>query len=182
MALRRSAAQRARDLEHTADLYLKGWTQSQIANFLEVSQPQVSYDVRQLKKQWNEERRAQYDFYVNIELHRLRLLERETWDAWDRSKTPKEQTLSEQLRSAAPADGDDDLPSGAARLKIQRRSVEQSGDPRFLETLLKIHSARTKLLGIGEQTTARSADAVALSTPQLALLAEYLTTEPAVAE
>lgn len=181
MAKNRNHLQRQRDLEITAELYLKGWSQTQIANYLEVSQPLISRDLKAIKAGWNAQRLEKYDAYINQELDRLRLLEKEVWDAWERSKTAKEQTLSEQLRSAAV---DDDITSGPAKVKVQRRTIEQVGDPKFLEQLLKIHQARARLLGLGDQTTApKTQDAtLAISTPQLAMLAEYLTSESATAE
>lgn len=182
MAKNRNHLQRERDLEVTAELWLKGWSQSQIANYLEVSQPAVCRDLKAIKAKWNAQRLEKYDFYIHQELDRLRVLEKEVWQAWERSKTPKEQTLSEQLRSAAV--DSEDLANVPAKVKVQRRTLDQVGDPKFLEQILKIHQARAKLLGLGVQNTGTVAQdsTLAISTPQLAMLAEYLTSESATAE
>jgi predicted transcriptional regulator len=176
-APKRTPAQRERDREHVATLYLKGWSQSEIANYLEVSQPLISKELKAIKAKWHSEQLEQYEFYIAQELDRLRLIEKEAWEAWERSKQTKEQTLSEKLRSASPDDLD--LETGAAKLKIQRRTIDQVGDPKFLEQLLKVHQARAKLLNLGDTSTAKpQGDTLAVSSTQLAVLAEYLSSNP----
>ena len=81
-----------------------------------------------------------YGLLIAEQLHRLSMLESESWQAWERSQAAKEQSLSEKMAEAASG--------GDAKTKIQRRTETRIGDPKFLETLLKCHQERSKLLDL----------------------------------
>jgi predicted transcriptional regulator len=123
-----------------AELYLKGLSQPAIAEQLGVSQPTVSGDLKAIQQQWRasdirnfEERRA-------MELQKIDLVEREAWDAWERSKKPAQSATV----------------TGAGNGQHTRKSVKnQIGDPRFLEQVNKCISQRRDLLALDVQPAAK---------------------------
>ena len=83
---KRNRQQLASDRLEITRLYLRGLTQTEIAARMGVSQPQISYDLRLLREQWQAaaatelaERRAE-------ETARLDLIEREQWEGFHRSQ------------------------------------------------------------------------------------------------
>lgn len=75
-----------RDRKNISDLYLAGHTQMQIAEKLDMSQPTVSRDLKQIRKQWMKETTFNIDQAKGAELARIDKLEVEYWAAWKRSK------------------------------------------------------------------------------------------------
>lgn len=140
VGLRRSKIQQERDRVTIAELYLKGWNQARIGEYLEVDQSTVCRELKKIKAAWKAESVRDYDLHVDMQLHRLALVEAQYWSGWERSQQPKEQSLQEKLSEVAA--------SGDSRTKVQRKTEARIGDPRFLEGLLKCNSERSKLLNL----------------------------------
>lgn len=121
----------------TAHLYLQGKWQSEIAQLLGVSQVQVSYDLRLLQRRWYQESVEDIDKRKAIELQKVDKVERECWDAYERSKQVREITVTEATEGQYP------------HRKATRRLEAQIGDPRFLERIQKCIDQRCQILGIG---------------------------------
>ena len=85
-------AQIARRRQQVAELYVKGWFQTAIAEELGVSQTTVCHDLKAIRKQWRESSIRDFDAARERELCKLDLLEREAWAAWQRSQEPAEST------------------------------------------------------------------------------------------
>ena len=85
---KRTADQRRRDLALTADLYLKGKTQNEIADTLGFTRQQISYDLAVVRKQWLQSSVRDFDDAKALELAKLNRLEREYWDEWEESRSP----------------------------------------------------------------------------------------------
>ena len=149
-APKRTAIQRERDRSTISELYLRGWTQLKIAEFLELSQSQVSRELSKIKARWQAEATQNYGLLIAEQLHRLSMLESESWQAWERSQVTKEQSLSEKMAEAASG--------GDAKTKIQRRTETRIGDPKFLETLIKCLQERSKLLDLYPTSSAPTSD------------------------
>lgn len=137
---KRSKIQQERDRLTISELYLKGWSQWRIGEYLEVDQSTICRELKKIKQAWKAEAVRDYDLHVDEQLRRLAMLEAEHWEAWQRSQTAKEQSLSEKMAEAASG--------GDAKTKIQRRTETRIGDPRFLEGLLKCNQERSKLLDL----------------------------------
>jgi hypothetical protein len=119
--------------EAVADLYVQGWTQTQIANQLAVSQSCVSLDIKAIQKHWRESSIRDFDVLRERELKKLDRLEVEAWTAWQRSQKPaQEATIS--------TDGNSQ--------RTVKKVAEQTGDPRFLEQISKCIASRRALLGL----------------------------------
>lgn len=140
-APKRTKIQRERDRVTIAELYLKGWTQAKIADYLELSQPGIWRELKKIKELWIQESIHNYDLFVTEQLYRLSMIESELWQGWQRSQEDKEQSIHEKLIGAADSD----------RLKAQRRTESRVGDVRFLDKLLECIEQRCRLLGLYNQ-------------------------------
>jgi hypothetical protein len=128
---RLNAAQRRMKV---ADLYLKGWTQEAIATFCAVTQATVSRDIEQVRAGWRDAASIDFEEAVCHALHKLDLVEREAWSAWQRSQSP--------LATAARTEG------GKDRITSRSSLRHSYGDPRFLDLVHKCVSQRSLLLGL----------------------------------
>src|SRR5262245_3472658 len=72
----------------TAELYVQGWTQAAIAAHFGVSQPCVCEDLHYIRRQWRAAAVRNYDEHRDLELKKIDKVEREAWDAWERSQKP----------------------------------------------------------------------------------------------
>ncbi len=149
-APKRSKIQRERDRVTISELYLKGWSQAKIGEYLELNQSQISRELSKIKATWKAEATRDYDLHVDEQLRRLAMVEAEYWSGWERSQTAKEQSLSEKMAEAASG--------GDAKTKIQRRSETRVGDPRFLEGIVKCNQERSKLLDLYPTSSASALD------------------------
>jgi len=123
--------------EAVADLYIQGWTQSQIAKQLAVSQSNVCKDIKAIQNRWRESSIRDFDVLRERELKKLDRLEVEAWNAWQRSQKPaQEATIS--------TDG--------STQKTVKKVAEQTGDPRFLDQISKCIASRRALLGLDAPT------------------------------
>ena len=116
-----------------AQLYLQNWTQAQIAEQLGVRQPTISADLKQIREQWRESGVRDFNEARELELQKIDLVERESWDAWQRSKKPTQ---------SATVDGQG---AGSRTKKTMRNQV---GDPRFLDQVNKCIAQRRAILGL----------------------------------
>jgi predicted transcriptional regulator len=85
-------------LAQVAELDRKGWTQAQIAERLQVSQPQVSYDLKVIRKRYQQQQMGERAGLVNEKLAQLGDLQAELWEAWERSKEDATRTVEEHVR------------------------------------------------------------------------------------
>jgi predicted transcriptional regulator len=134
---RRGKAQVARDRRRIADLYLQGEIQADIAEALEISQATVSRDIKALQGEWLASALVDFNEAKAQELAKIDKLEREYWDAWQRSCEDKEATLVENREA-----------KGDKQSKSWLRREGQAGDPRFLQGVQWCIERRCKILGI----------------------------------
>jgi hypothetical protein len=135
--------EREEHLKRTAALYLQGKTQADIGRELGVSRGQIWYDLKEIRARWQEQCIRDYDKIAAQELERIDLLESEAWAAWERSKLPRETSITATEREAVGVG----LESIETKHKAQLRKEGQCGDPRFLERIAWCISERAKILG-----------------------------------
>lgn len=123
--------------QQIADLYLKGQTQSAIAQALAVSQPTVSSDLKAIRRQWRDSQVRDFDEAVQLELKKLETVEREAWQGWQRSQLPQETSRVMQ---------------GTDGKRAEKTVRQQQGDPRYLELIQRTIAARRALLGLDAPT------------------------------
>ena len=119
--------------KEVAELYVQGWTQTQIAEKLNVTQACVCIDLQKLQKEWRESRIRDFDTARELEIQKLDRLEREAWAAWERSQKPSQS-----------AEFKDD----AVNTPTKKRVKNQNGDPRFLVVVHQCIASRRALLGL----------------------------------
>ncbi len=137
--------------QRIANLYVQGWAQSAIALEIGASQPTISDDLKEIRKQWRESAVRDFDMAVTLELQKLDRLEREAWAAWERSQKPAQSAVISG-----------DAASANANTKTRRATKQQHGDARFLEVVHKCIAQRRALLGL-DTTTASEAQDVELA-------------------
>jgi hypothetical protein len=122
---KRKPDERERDLEALARLYVKGTSQSEIAAKLHVTQQQISYDLKELRKRWAASTLRVRD----EELAKIDAIEAEYWAAWEKSKDLLIVETKTKAKGVLP------------------------GDPRFLQGALSCVERRCKILGFDKVET-----------------------------
>jgi hypothetical protein len=86
---------------------------------------------------------------VKPELDRIDHLEREAWDAWERSKRHRLVSVS-GIEEKSTGSAADDRPAAPTetRTREETRKTDQVGDPRFLEKVAWCIDQRCKILGL----------------------------------
>lgn len=126
-------------LEQIAARYLKGETQTAIAAAIGLTQQTVSNDLKTLQKRWQQSALIAIDERKGEELARIDQLEREYWQAWERSQQPTE-TQSTRMVTGGILTGE--------RNEASLRREGQTGDPRYLTGVQWCIEQRVKILGL----------------------------------
>jgi len=117
-----------------AELYLKGWFQADIAKEFGVTQQQISHDLKVIYRLWRQSSIRDFDEIKQRELIKIDNLEKEYWNAWEKSKEDYEKTRKKyqdkQLK------------------ELQKEDMVLSGDPRFLSGVQWCINKRCEILGI----------------------------------
>jgi len=148
----RTKGQRERDLVLVAEMYLRAETQEAIRAAVEklhrvdrpeftLSRQQIGYDIKVLIKRWQGSQLLNIDAAKARELARIDQVERESWDAWERSKLDAE-IITEKGKGKGGGKPD------SVEKTIQRKG--QVGDPRFIDKVCWCVEQRCKILGIYE--------------------------------
>lgn len=130
--------------QQVTTLYLRGWTQKQIAAEVGVTQGMISQDLKEIQRRWREETAFNLDEAKGKELARLDELERECWAAWEQSKS--ERTKARQETGGKGRDGK------ATVTKASMEKEQRDGNPAFLQAVLSCIDRRCKLLGLDAPT------------------------------
>ena len=144
-APKRTKGQRERDLVLVSQMYLRGETQEAIAvavsaNYdgFELSRQQMGYDIKKLHKRWMRTQLINIDAAKARELARVDSIEREAWDAWERSKEDAETVTTK-------GKGTKDEP---AQMEKTVQLKGQVGDVSFLRVIQWCIEQRCKILGL----------------------------------
>jgi len=155
-APKRTSIQIERDRRDIAQLYLKGWIQADIAAYLSedperhyvLSQQMISYDLRRVQAQWRESALIDVDEAKSRELAKIDQLEREYWQAWERSCENAE-TVVRKTKGTVKKYEDGDGQFVAERpAEVNKTSAGQAGDPRFLQGIQWCIDRRCKIIGV----------------------------------
>lgn len=137
-APKRTKFEREKDLLAISDLYLQGITQAEIGQRLDVSQQQISYDLRVLRKRWQQSSIVNINEAKAKELARVDHLEREYWEAWERS-------VGEHRTKTVKARGTE-IKGNLAEQTLKTEDI--NGDPRYLSGIQWCINKRCELLGL----------------------------------
>ena len=135
--IKRTKTQRARDHKRIADLYLRGWTQMDIAEELETSNATICRDLKTLHAAWLKSSLEDYDEAKGRELAKIDKLEFEYWLAWERSYQNKEVGTRKTVSTGE-----------LERREAIKREERQFGDPRFLTGIQWCINKRCEVLGL----------------------------------
>lgn len=144
----RTKDQKKRDRAIIADMYLKGYNQFDIGDEVGISQPQVAYDLKVIRKLWVESTLRDFDEAKAKELTKLDKLEQEAWEAWERSKIDKEtksQEFVKKLKDEKDKKSQEDKPKVA---KINLKKEGQTGNPAYLAIVKDCIKRRCDILGL----------------------------------
>ena len=135
-------------------MYLQGITQAEIGQRLGVSQPQISYDLRVLRNRWLQSSIVNINEAKARELARVDHLEREYWEAWERS-IGKHQTKTVKARGTKES-------AESAEQTVKTEDI--NGDPRYLSGVQWCINKRCEVLGLDAPTkreiTGRAGEAI----------------------
>ena len=163
MALARSKSEIEKHRRRISELYLKGMLQEDIAAEIGISQPTVSRDLKAIQKVWQKETLYDFNEAKARELERIDILEREYWQAWQRSCEDAE-TVKQKGKPIGQGQVDTD--------SIERTVKGQAGDPRFLGGIQWCIIQRCKILGIEAPNRNLDINMTQLTTEQLERLAK----------
>lgn len=181
---KRTEFQAERDREEIARMYLRGETQQAITDYLNrtyysaspLSRQQISYDVRLLIERWVKSSVNHIDQRKAIELAKIDRLENEYWDAWIRSKENAEVEITEQIgtrqKQKTVKDEPQEITIIPERVKKYKRVEGQSGNPAFLEGVLKCIAKRCEILGLDAPKKFEVKDVKKLSDEELLAITE----------
>ena len=132
----RTKDQIQRDRVSIAEWYCEGKYQSWIATELKVTQQQISYDLKAIRKVWLSRQVAAFDVMVAEEIARIDHLD-STWrDAWERSQKKGEIDMVKTVTGDKPRD------------EVAKRIEHRDGNPSFLTGVERCIELRVKLLGL----------------------------------
>ncbi len=138
MADKRHPAQLEKDRAIEADMYCRGATQVEIAARVGMSVGAIKNDLKVILAHWRESQLVDMDDAKARELARIDHLEREYWEAWDKSRTTKTRTRT--ARTDSEERGKTDV--------AEVVSEEAVGDSTFLRGVQWCIEQRVKILGL----------------------------------
>lgn len=185
----RTPLQIKQDREELARLIRRGWTQSQVAEKLGVSEGQIRYDYRVIVKQITERTNEEVKAVVALKIERLREISREAWVEWERSKSDREKRREDRYPAREEDPGGSPPkrggrkrkkvpnPDGASpegRLTAELKKVKETyevegrlGDTRYLDIILRCLVEEAKLEGVYPDKTTVVQGQATLSWDQL---------------
>jgi hypothetical protein len=123
-----------------AQYYFEGKKQFEMATLLSVSEGQISQDLKHLRVVWQKRAFDSIDVKIAEELAKIDNLERELWEAWDKSRTDHTKTMNKAKGKANSVNPD--------YKEITETEVIKDGEPRFLQGVERCIERRCKLLGL----------------------------------
>lgn len=147
-ARRLKLRQRDERRTHVAKYYKLGWTARDIAHELNFSTNTIYSDIKILIRYWRMSAIRDIDGIRQVELEKIALMEREAWEAWERSKQDSQRTIQEMVKRADDPEGK----GGAGNGRAQVLKETQTGDTRYLDVVQRCQERRAKLLGLDEPT------------------------------
>jgi ribosomal protein L32E len=151
---KRTFKQRERDLEYTAEKYLKGWTAQQICDDLnnerhgeyEMSLQMVRGDIDLIHERWIASYLVDFDEAKSRELAHIDLLEQEYWSAWRKSQDKIEEIESEKIEDHNSV-VKHDRPS-YSRTRVKKLEKLRDGNVDYLRGIQWCIEQRCKIMGL----------------------------------
>ena len=119
-------------------MYLRSEPQWKIAQHFGVHPGQISRDLLVIQKQWQEQTQLNLDEAKARELAKLDEIERQAWEAWEKSRKD-----AETMEVTGTAQGGKGKPE-----TVRKTTKGQAGDSRFLAIVLECQKRRAEILGL----------------------------------
>ena len=141
-------------MQIVAPLWRKNWSELEIRdevmkrlNLKTLSSRTIHEDIQRLCKELREARMEDTEAVVSAELHRIDLVIRSAWEAWEASLQDTEQKRTK--RKGLP-EKDDEGNETITTLFIEQTKEENigRGEPRYLDIILRALERRQRLLGL----------------------------------
>lgn len=146
---KRTPAERESDLLKIASLYFEGKTQAEIAGQLNITQQQVSYDLKTLQTRWSESAIVKIDEAKGRELAKVDKLELEYWSAYRKSQKEFRSVSAKRNRIDVPKNEDGEKVSKTGKItELNVKREMRVGDPRYLAGVSWCIERRCKILGL----------------------------------
>jgi len=142
---KRKKSEIQRDRVLISELYQKMYSQQEIAEKLNLSQPTVSRDISQLIKDWQKSALVNIDIIKSEQLEKINILEREAWIAWEKSKGDLEKMHSEET-----------IVEHRTKKKKYLTKQKTSGNTRHLQVIEWCIDKRCELLGLNAPVDTRN--------------------------
>lgn len=152
---KRTKEQRERDLVELSELYVRGYSQEQMAKRFGVTRAQIRYDLTEIRENWVAQQVANFDEMKAVELQKLDCLEQEAWKAWRRSLNAAEKESVEEVMNKEWEDRDaetGEILSAPIEVRKKLQKVSSYGDPRFMEQIFKCIDKRCQIRGLNAPT------------------------------
>lgn len=151
-----------------AEMYLRGYTQVQIAQELDISQPTVSNDLAAIRDRWRQAALVNFNEREQAELEKIDALEREYLKGYIESKEKRVIKTKKKVPRVVDEEGNMQVNTdGELETNINHRieyvtaekiirEEEKVGDPRWLEGIQRCIDQRCKVLGLYRTTPSTS--------------------------
>lgn len=147
---KRTDTEIARDRALIAELHYKGHNDTEITKIIndrpgvdyELSRRQITYDRNQMLKQWQQKAEDNMDQWVAESMMQISAVQRQAWEAWERSVQEHEKEQIEEVWDAE---------LGEMRLdKVKKYIVQGLGKKAYLDTILECIKEKNRLRGLYE--------------------------------
>ncbi len=128
---KRTETEREADLAEVARLDRRGWSQREIAERMNVSQQQVCYDLKMLRRRYAAAQKPETAAAVEEKRQQFREVRKEAWDAWERSKENREREVKEKISGILGGEA-----SATQKLKAVRTIEGRLPENEYLRTIL----------------------------------------------
>jgi hypothetical protein len=140
----RTKTQREADAAEVERLDRRGYSQREIASRVGVAPSQVCYDLKLLRKRYQDTQLAERSAAVAEKLEQYREVRREAWEAWDRSKDNKEKEIKEKISNLA----QQAEPGTGEKLKAVITTEGRLPGNEYLRTIVQTFQDERELLGL----------------------------------
>jgi hypothetical protein len=165
---KRTPSQIQLDRAEMVTLLRRGWTKKAIAAKFGLHETQISYDWKRVLMGVQDDMRDESELAVIAQLERNAEVEREAWQAWEKSKDPAHKHVLERRRRVVKVEGNEDggdgegtgaggegKPATEVRMEPERETTtteQKVGDPRFLGIVQTCQEVERDLRGITPAT------------------------------
>ena len=149
--------ERLKAMEQIARLEGMGYTQSEIAEKMNLSQPMVHMYRKKIQREYNDSIPDMRSGMVHEKLRQYRHVRKEAWEAWEKSKTDTaKRTVEKEYGKGKSKDGDEPTVEDAGGMlsvtRIKKIMVREGRLPAsgYLHVIMETLKAEREMLGLDE--------------------------------